>query len=112
MLKRIAFSYILGFVLGYFGFSQNNPESFYDKGVKSFQNKNYKNAVENFTKALKIRPDYLSALYFRGSAYMAKKTYDKAVYDFLKVTELDPEYALAYYQLGKIIILKNHTQLL
>lgn len=54
------------------------------------ENKNYKRAVEAYTKILKAEPNYQDALFQRGRAYLLMKKYDLALTDYNKALELNP----------------------
>ena len=80
---------------------------YYRRGVEELQRGQYSEAVEYYTKALELRPDYLDAYALRGLAYRNLGKYDEAVQDCTKALELRQEpwiYALrglAYRNLGK-----------
>ena len=53
--------------------------------------------VEEYTKALAVKPDYFLAYLNRGSAYSELGKYDSAIADYTKVITLKPNDADAYY---------------
>ena len=55
------------------------------------------NAVEDYSRAIIINPNYTDAYYRRGRTYYSKLQYDKAIDDFNKVISIDPKHADAYY---------------
>ena len=52
---------------------------------------NYKGAIADYDKAIKLDPKYISAYYNRGLAKYDLKDYEGASSDFDKANELNPE---------------------
>lgn len=79
----------------------NNKEErreYYEIGLEYLRNNDYKNAINNFTKAIEITPG-VSGLYLaQGNCKMFLKDYQGAIYDFTKAIELSPKEADAYFQ--------------
>lgn len=72
---------------------------------------NYQQAIEDFSKAIEIRP--LSAIAYtnRGNSYNSLGNYQQAIEDFSKAIEINPRYALAYYNRGNVYAkLGNYQQ--
>ena len=61
----------------------------------------YKSAIDHYTKAIGLNPEYIEAYYSRGSTYFNTDEILEAIQDFSKTIELNPEYAEAYYSRGK-----------
>ena len=57
-------------------------------------------AVEDFNKALELKPDFADAYNNRGNAYHGKGNHDRAIEDYNAALELRPDYADAYYNRG------------
>ena len=76
---------------------------------KGSRNSDYQYKIDNYTKCLKINPDYDRAAYNnRGYAYYKLGYYNKAISDYTKAIKLDPDYDNAYagrgdsyFKLGK-----------
>jgi tetratricopeptide (TPR) repeat protein/serine/threonine protein kinase len=79
-----------------------------EKGFKKKQSGLYDKAIEDLTAAIKLSPEYVSALYVRGVAYQNKarqnqndeKLYDLAIKDLSAVIKLSPNHANAWYSRG------------
>jgi len=72
----------------------------FDKGLLFFERKDWDNAVQEFSEALKIDPNYKDAYFKRGDSYNEKKDYDRAIADFTQAIKLDPNDKLAYKNRG------------
>ena len=68
----------------------------YDEGQKG----NRETAIEYYTRAIELNPEYADAYNNRGIAYKNIKEYEKAIRDYNKAIELNPEYAMAYNNRG------------
>lgn len=62
--------------------------------------RNYEEAIENYTEGLKLDPKFVAAYNNRGNAYGDKGEYDKAIEDYNKAIELDQKLATAYNNRG------------
>jgi tetratricopeptide (TPR) repeat protein len=70
-------------------------------GIASKRNKEYKNAIEYYNKALELKPsdpwdDYVN----RGNAWSELKKYDEAMADYDLALKAKPNYNEAYYNKG------------
>ena len=87
-----------------------DAEEYISRGVEAVQRGQYLDAIENFTKAIELKPDCAEAYYDRGLAYhnlvyhslayFSKGEYAQAIQDYTKAIELKPDYAEAYYARG------------
>ncbi|KAF5433807.1 Tetratricopeptide (TPR) repeat containing protein [Candidatus Methanophagaceae archaeon] len=68
----------------------------YGEGKKG----NKETAIEYYTKALELNPEYPDAYYNRGATYYNLKDYEKAISDYNKALELNQEYVDAYNNRG------------
>jgi tetratricopeptide (TPR) repeat protein len=69
-------------------------------GNISYNDGKYDKAIEHYTKAVTIQPDYAEALYNIGSVYYDMKQYDKTIDYCQKAINSRPEYAEAYSLMG------------
>lgn len=76
-------------------------KEFNKKGIEKYKLKNYRKAIDFFTKAINIKPKNHPDLYFnRGRAYYALQNFSKAINDYEKALEIewiDPAY---FYSMG------------
>jgi tetratricopeptide (TPR) repeat protein len=66
------------------------------RGMELYFEGKYEKAVAEFTRAIKLDPNYADAYSNRGNAYAAIGQYDLAIADHNKAIELDPEEAFLY----------------
>ncbi|MGB3639619.1 MAG: tetratricopeptide repeat protein, partial [Rivularia sp. (in: cyanobacteria)] len=71
-------------------------ESF-DKGLEKAKQKDYAAAVEEFTKALQVNPEFVDAYYQRGLAYYDLGHIPQAVFDYDQVLKRDSYNVDVYY---------------
>jgi tetratricopeptide (TPR) repeat protein len=62
----------------------------------------YDQAIENFTHAIRLDPNFAGAYNIRGYAYQAKNDTDRAIADYNQAIRLDPNFALAYSNRGSV----------
>lgn len=73
------------------GLSQKNAEKLYESGYRDLQSGAPRVAIDKFSKAIELEPDFSAAYDGRAYAKMLLKDYAGAVADCDKVIELDPE---------------------
>lgn len=67
---------------------------------KANKKKDYDMAIEAYTKAIELKPDYAEAYTVRGAAYGLLGNYQQAINDYNMAIKLDPQYAEAYSNRG------------
>lgn len=67
---------------------------------EKYENKNYKGAIQDFTKAIIIDPEVPEFYYYRGNSYAFNKESKNALNDYKKALELNPDYLSAINNLG------------
>jgi Flp pilus assembly protein TadD len=60
----------------------------------------YRLAMDNFTRAIAIDPRLFAAYNSRGAAYKFKNQVDKAIDDWKKTIEINPNFIDAYFNIG------------
>jgi len=80
--------------------------SFFTKGLESFENENYNKAVNYYNKAIELNPNYSDIYFHRSRAYLYDMKFDEALIDCNKAIELEPLYKDAYSQRAFIRIRK------
>ena len=77
-------------------------KDYYNSGWKKQTKNDFKNAIEDYTKALDIEEGHIHARYNRGLAYLMLKEYGDAMDDFEGVLEFDETYFMAPFQIATI----------
>ena len=78
--------------------------TYYDMGVEHIKEEEYEQAIDSFSKAIELNPDYANAYSRRGIIYASKADYVKAFADFDKAIELNSNFADAYFGRGLIYL--------
>jgi tetratricopeptide (TPR) repeat protein len=76
--------------------------AFWERGNEHLNKKEYDAAIEAYTTAIRLKPDYAEAFNNRGIAYDNKGDYDKAIADFDAAMRLKTDYALAFNNRGLV----------
>lgn len=100
---------LIAIVLNFFFstvFAQD-ADSFYKTGDNKLRAGNYNDAIENFTRVLKIDSNHINALSKRAFCYSLTGSYQEAIADFDKVIKIKPDYLQGYLSRGSA---KNKTK--
>ena len=81
-------------------FQGDSAYAYYQRGQKNKGRKNYEDAIADFTRAIKIDPNYIFAYRFRGNAYNELGDYENAIADYTRVIRIDPNNSFAYKDRG------------
>lgn len=75
-------------------------EEYYNIANNKSDSKDYQGAIENYTKAIDLNPNYSIAYVNRGDSKIKIQDYKGAIADFSKAIELNPKNSDAYYNRG------------
>ena len=78
----------------------NAAEEAWKRGNAHLDQRNYEGAIEEYSKAIEINPDYVHAYNNRGNIYRRQGEYEKAIEDFSQAIRINPDYAWAYNNRG------------
>lgn len=71
-------------------------ELFFYTGTSYYSINEYQQALENYSRALEVDPEYVLAYNNRGVAQADLKAYSEAIADYNKAIELNPNFGIAY----------------
>lgn len=80
--------------------------AYVNRGIAYGKNGEYDEAIADFTKALELEPNNMSAYCNRGLAYLEKGVPDQAIANFTKALELEPNNIFAYRNRGLAYLYK------
>ena len=78
----------------------SSAEYYYRCGTIYNSNCDTENAIQSFSKAIDLNPEYIHAYLSRGGCYSVKRDYGKAIEDFSRMIELKPEFGIGYLNRG------------
>jgi tetratricopeptide (TPR) repeat protein len=78
-----------------------SAKDWFEKGYQYAMNEEYDKAIEAYTSAIALDPNYAFAYDGRGLAYMNKGQYDRAIEDYNKAIALHPNDVFAYTNRGR-----------
>jgi len=73
-------------------------QEWFERGYKS---DDLDEKINCFSEAIRLKPDYAEAYYYRGEVSNEKNEYDSAIKDFSEAIYIKPDYADAYANRGK-----------
>jgi tetratricopeptide (TPR) repeat protein len=90
-------------ILFFFAFTNlkaQNDTTYFDDGIVQTNKQEYEEAISDYTRAIKINPNYADAYFYRGCAKHKIQDYKGAISDFSKAIKVNPNYVDAYYYRG------------
>jgi len=80
--------------------SQKQAKELFNNGVGAYQAGELERAIDFWTRAIQIKPDYEVIYYNRGVARVKKGDHDGAIEDFTRAIQIKPDYEAAYSNRG------------
>lgn len=100
------FTIILLLITGLSAFSQS-AQDYLDKGIEKHNAKDYKGALKDYSKAIKLDKKMHVAYFNRGTIKLATNDLKGAMKDFDKTIELDHNFIKAYYSKASVYVSQN-----
>jgi lipoprotein NlpI len=72
---------------------ENLASAFNTRGFIYYKKKEYDRAIQDYDRAISLRPNDGAALLGRANAYQEKRLYDRALVDYEAVAQIDPSFA-------------------
>ena len=80
--------------------ADNNGLAYYNRGMAYHVLGNYRQAIDDYSKMIEIKPFYEDAYNNRGIAYKSLGNYKQAIDDYSKAIKIKPDFADAYNNRG------------
>ena len=80
--------------------NDQKAEEWYNKGLEKYKSEDYREAIKDLNKAIKLNPSFEKAFFQRGLSKGLLKDNRGAIADFSKAIKLNPEYVDAYFWRG------------
>ena len=77
-----------------------SAETYYYRGNTKHDIGFYENAISDYSKAIRLKPDFVEAYHNRGYTKAAIGQYSEAIADFNEAIQLKPDDAMSYYNHG------------
>ncbi len=88
-------------------YSTPDAKEYFRRGVEAGQRGQYSEAIEKFTKAIRLDPDDPEKYHLRGRAYLDRGDYDHAIQDLTNAISRDFKFADTYFLRGHAYLKKN-----
>jgi tetratricopeptide (TPR) repeat protein len=75
--------------------------TYYNRGATYAKLGKYKDAISDYSRAIRMNPDYIRAYSNRGATYAELGNYEDAISDYSRAIRIDPDFsARPYYNRG------------
>jgi len=78
----------------------DNAEEYFERGLSKFEEKNYRGAISDYKRAIKLDPNVSRYYSYRGEAEIGRSNYRNAIKDYNKAIKLMPDEAVLYNNRG------------
>jgi hypothetical protein len=65
---------------------------------------NYRQAIDDYSRAIELKPDYAEVYNYRGKAYYGLSNYRQTIDDYGRAIEIKPDYTEAYINRGAVYL--------
>ena len=91
---------------------KNSPSAtaYVNRGLVRAEQRDYENAVADFSDALRIDPNHATALSNRAFAWTMKRDYDRALADYSEMIRLDAKNAASFSNRGAVCATKGDDE--
>lgn len=87
-----------------------NSDEFTNKGIELFEQEDYQEAINEFSKAIKANENDTNAYYYRGRSLFSQNDFENALNDFNKVINIDQDVVNTYLYRGLCYVSLNQFE--
>ncbi|MEI7581222.1 tetratricopeptide repeat protein [Runella sp.] len=77
-------------------------QDYFRKGLSSYNNLSFEEAIVHFDESLLIKPDAPDAWYYRGMSYAVGSEFQSAISSLSRAIQLRPDYSEAFFEKAKV----------
>ncbi len=104
-MKKLRFTIVAVLILACSGVWAQNAKKFYKTGEDFMVVENYKDAIDQFTRAIELEPDYDKAYLGRADAYERSGMLEEAVADYDRASTFLEKSEDVFYETGRLYFL-------
>jgi tetratricopeptide (TPR) repeat protein len=97
-------------IWAYLGSAEDRAEEAYQQGMQMMAPGQYRDAIEQFTKAIEISPQLAQAYFQRGNAHEVLNEIDAALADYASAVAINPNLATVYVARANIYRARGDMQ--
>lgn len=101
-MRKIFFLLLIACLVSSFRVYSQNPKQFYKVGKEFFENGKLQDAIDQFSKAIDVDPDYEDAFEARALAYETLGNFEEAVEDYEKLAIFNDKNEVAFYNIARM----------
>ena len=104
-MKKLRFTVVAILILYCTGVFAQNAKKFYKTGEEFMQVENYKDAIDQFSRAIELQPDYDKAYLGRADAYEKSGMLEEAAADYDRASTFLEKSEDVFYESGRVYFL-------
>ena len=81
--------------------NQKLAEKYFSSGIEKSKKGEYELSIEDYTKAIELKPDYAEAFYYRGGSWLRLGEKEKAKEDLTAARDLRMDAIIALDKIGQ-----------
>jgi tetratricopeptide (TPR) repeat protein len=80
--------------------NENYAHTYNFRGILYYKEHKYDEAIEDYTRAIELKPDFANAYYNRGVTFYLQNKFEEAISDYSKAISLKADYGEAFFNRG------------
>ena len=103
MKRKALWCLFMLFALSFTALYAQNPKKYYKTGQEFLAKKSYQDAIEQFSKAIELKPEYTDAYIARAKVYETLGEKEKALEDYKRTLVFLTKDGMIYYHAGNLL---------